>query len=269
MIVIGEKINASNKAVGEAISNRDSQYISELAAAQDEAGADFIDVNAGSGTGEESQGIEAMKWLIETVRAVTDKPLAIDSDNPKIIKAALLIYKNEEMLINSVTAEDNKLQTVGPLAANNEANLVALAMGADGIPDNVKQRLEACKVIMKTLAGMGVKEEKVYFDPLVLPVSVDASQGEVTLETIKGIKSLYPNAKTVVGLSNISYGLPNRKLVNRAFMLMAAEAGLDAAIMDPLDKKMMSMVKVVKLLSGEESSARGYMRAHRAGKIVD
>jgi 5-methyltetrahydrofolate--homocysteine methyltransferase len=122
---------------------------------------------------------------------------------------------------------------------------------------------------MNTLKGMGIKEEQVYFDPLVLPVSVDAGQGQVTLETIKGIKNLYPNAGTVVGLSNISYGLPNRKLVNRAFLLMAAAAGLDAAIMDPLDMKMMTMVRVVKLLSGKESSARGYMRAHRAGKIVD
>lgn len=269
MIVIGERINASNRAVGEAISNRDSRYISELARSQADAGADFIDVNAGSSTDGESQGKESMKWLIETVRAVTDKPLSIDSDNPVIIESALQVYSEEGMFINSVTAEPDKLQAVGPLAAGNGANLVALAMGSEGIPDNMKQRLEACNVILTALTGMGVKEERVYFDPLVLPVSVDARQGRVTLDTISGIKSRYPGVNTVVGLSNISYGLPNRKLVNRAFMLMAAQAGLDAAIMDPLDTKMMSVVRIARLLSGEESSARAYMRAHRTGKIVD
>jgi 5-methyltetrahydrofolate--homocysteine methyltransferase len=142
-------------------------------------------------------------------------------------------------------------------------------MGSEGIPDNVDDRLNACETILNTLTGMGLKEEKLYFDPLVLPVSVDTQQGKVTLDTIREIKRRYPGTNTVVGLSNISYGRPNRRLVNRAFLLMAAQAGLDAAIMDPLDKKMMTMVTIIKLLSGKENSARAYMRAHRSGRIVD
>ncbi len=269
MLVIGEKINASNRAVGEAILNRDAGFITELAQAQDKAGADFIDVNAGNGSGEKMSGIESMKWLVNTVKAVTDKPLAIDSDSPEIIKAGLGEYDGTEMMINSVTAEMGRLNTIGPIAAEKNSGLIALAMGSEGIPDNVNERLDACETILNTLTGMGVKEEKVYFDPLVLPVSVDSQQGKVTLDTIKEIKRRYPGTNTVVGLSNISYGLPNRKLINRAFLLMAAQAGLDAAIMDPLDKKMMSMISVFKLLSGTDSSARAYMRAHRGGKIVD
>jgi len=269
MIVIGERINASNRAVGEAISNRDGQLISELAKAQAEAGADFIDVNAGNGTGEQSQGKASMRWLIETVRAVTDKPLAIDSDNPDIIEAALQIYDGKNLLINSVTAEPEKLAAVGPMAAEREASLVALAMGDEGIQDNVKQRLEACEKILTYVTGIGIKEEQIYFDPLVLPISVDINQGQVTLKTIEEIKSRYPAAKTVVGLSNISYGLPNRKLVNRAFLLMAAQSGLDAAILDPLDAKAMTTVRVVNMLTGKDSSSRAYIRAHRSGRIVD
>ena len=269
MLVIGEKINASNKAVGKAILNRDTDFITELAQAQDVAGADFIDVNAGNGSGEKTSGIESMKWLVNTVKSATEKPLTIDSDNPEIIKAGLSEYDGPEIMINSVTAEADRLNTIGPIAAEKNSGLVALAMGGEGIPDNVKDRLEACEMILNNLTGMGVKEEKVYFDPLVLPVSVDSQQGKVTLDTIKEIKRRYPGTNTVVGLSNISYGLPNRKLVNRAFLLMAAQAGLDAAIMDPLDKKMMSMVSIIKLLSGKESSARAYMRAHRSGRIVD
>jgi 5-methyltetrahydrofolate--homocysteine methyltransferase len=269
MLVIGEKINASNKAVGEAILRWDTDFVTELAKAQDAAGADFIDVNAGSGSGEENSGIESMKWLVDTIKTVTEKPLAIDSDDPGIIEAGIAAYGEGYLLINSVTAESGRLNTIGPIAAAKNSGLVALAMGGEGIPDNVKDRLDACETILNTLTGMGVKEDKVYFDPLVLPVSVDAQQGKVTLDTIKEIKKRYPETNTVVGLSNISYGLPNRKLVNRAFLLMAAQAGLDAAIMDPLDKKMMSMVSIIKMLSGKESSARAYMRAHRSGRIVD
>ncbi|MBN2239218.1 MAG: dihydropteroate synthase [Dehalococcoidales bacterium] len=269
MIVIGEKINATRKTVGEAILKRDTIFISELALSQDKAGADYIDVNAGDGSGEESKGKDAIKWLVETVKAVTEKPLTIDSDNPEVIEAGLSVYGDGTVMVNSVTAEPERLATVGKMAADKSANVVALAMGAEGIPDNVKQRIEACDIIMNALTGMGVKEEQVYFDPLVLPVSVDAKQGQVTLGTIKEIKTHYPAAKTVVGLSNISYGLPSRKLVNRAFLLMAAQAGLDAAIMDPLDDKMMSMVRIARLLGGKETTARPFIRAHRSGKIVD
>ncbi|MBA7715590.1 5-methyltetrahydrofolate:corrinoid/iron-sulfur protein co-methyltransferase [subsurface metagenome] len=268
MIVIGERINASNKTVGEAIAKRDSAFIARLATAQTESGADFIDVNAG-GQQEHTQGKASMKWLVDTVQAVTDKPLAIDSDRPEIIEAALQTYRGEEMFINSVTAEPAKLATIGPLAAEHQAWLVALAMGTDGIPDNVEQRLEACEKIATHLTQMGVKMEQIFFDPLVLPIAVDSSQGLVTLKTIEEIKSRYPDARTVVGLSNISYGLPNRKLVNRAFLLMAVHAGLDAAILDPLDIKMMSMVKVADMLTGKDVSCRTYIRAHRRGIIVD
>jgi cobalamin-dependent methionine synthase I len=268
MLVIGEKINASRKAVGEAIRNRDTGFITELVKAQDTAGADIIDVNAGNGSGDGSSGAEAMKWLVDTVKTATGKPLAIDSDDPVIIETGIGAYGEGEGMINSVTAEPERLNTVGPLAAKGNAKLVALAMSSEGIPDNVEDRLKACEVILKALSRMGVKEDQVYFDPLVLPVSVDTRQCQVTLQTIEEIKKRYPSAKTVVGLSNVSYGLPNRKLVNRAFLLMAAQAGLDAAIMDPLDQKMMSMVSIIKLLSGT-GSARAYMRAHRSGRIID
>jgi cobalamin-dependent methionine synthase I len=268
MIVIGERINASNKTVGEAIARRDGDFIASLAKTQTESGADFIDVNAGDGQYEGTQGKAAMQWLVDTVQAVTDKPLAIDSDNPEIIEAGLQAYRGEKMFINSVTAEPDKLKAIGPLAAERQAWLVALSMGTDGIPDNVEQRLKACEKIATQLSKMGVEMEQIFFDPLVLPISVDSRQGMVTLGTIQEIKSRYPGARTVVGLSNVSYGLPNRKLINRSFLLMAVHAGLDAAILDPLDGKMMSLVKIADMLTGKDVSCRAYMRAHRRGRIV-
>ena len=269
MIVIGENINASNKTVAEAIDKRDGEFLANLARAQAAAGADFIDVNAGTGHGSRQDEMASMEWLVEMIQAATDKPLCIDSDSPDVIEAALRKYQGEKLVVNSVTAEMERLSSIGSLAAKRQAWVVSLAMGVEGIPDSVEQRLAACELIMTHLTGLGMKAEQILFDPLVLPLAVDPSQGLVTLKTIKKIKARYPDARTVMGLSNISYGLPKRKLINRAFLLMAAYAGLDAVIIDPLDARAMSLVKVADMLVGKDPSCRRYLRAYRNGTIVN
>ena len=269
MLVIGENINASNKAVGEAIANRDRQFIESLVKSQTVAGADFIDVNAGIGHGSPEQEMANMEWLVEVVQGATDRPLTIDSDNPNVIEAALRQYRGERLIINSVNAEPERLESIGFLAVKHQAWLVALAMGTNGIPNNVEQRLAACELIMTHLTRLGLGAERILFDPLVLPIAVDSSQGLVTLKTIEQIKSRYPAARTVMGLSNISYGLPRRELINRAFLLMAVYAGLDAAILDPLDYKIMSFTKVANMLTGKDPFCKDYIRAYRKGMLLD
>ncbi|MFU8795836.1 MAG: dihydropteroate synthase [Dehalococcoidia bacterium] len=269
MLVIGENINASNSRVAEAIANRDGEFLANLAKAQASAGANIIDVNAGSGHGSLEKAIADGRWLIGGVQAAVEKPLAIDSDSPEVIKAVLKEYTGERPLVNSITAEPARLESIAPLVAEREASVVALAMGSEGIPPSVEDRLAACEQIMEHLAGLDIEPKQVLFDPLVLPIAVDTSQGLVTLRTIEGIKSRYPDAGVVMGLSNISYGLPKRKLVNRAFLLMAAYAGLDAVIVDPLDSKAMSLIKVANMLIAKDPSCRAYLRAHRKSEIVD
>jgi len=269
MLVIGENINASNRSVAKAIASRDREFLQRLARAQVAAGADFIDVNSGVGSGSPGYESATMEWLVEVVQEATDRPLVIDSDSPGVIEAALGKYRGERLIINSVTAEPEKLVSIGSLAAERQAWLVALAMGTNGIPSSVEGRLAACEQIMAQLTQLGLEAEQIFFDPLILPIAVDSAQGIVTLKTLEQIKSRYPGAKTVLGLSNISYGLPYRRLVNRAFLLMAAYAGLDAVLLDPLDAKMMSFIKVADMLTGKEPSCRGYIRAHRKGILVD
>ena len=268
MLVIGERINASNRSVGEAIARRDSEFVANLAIAQATAGADFIDINAGAGKDSSHSETETMEWLVEIVQTATSKPLAFDSESPDAIEAAIRKYRGEELMINSTTAEKARLESIGSLAARYKAKLVALAMGKEGIPETTEKRLDACGVIMEHLTQLGMSAEQIFFDPLVLPVSVDSSQGLVTLRTLEQIKSRYPAARTVMGLSNISFGLPERQLINRSFLIMAAYAGLDAAILDPLDARMMSVIKVADMLTGKDTS-RSYLRAHRRGTIVD
>ncbi len=269
MLVIGERINASNKSVGQAIASKDEEFLANLAKAQADAGADFIDVNAGVGFDARENATATMEWLIEVVQGATDRPLVIDSDDPDIIQAALRKYRGDTAIINSVNAEPERLEIIGTLAAERQASLVALVTGEGGIPGTVQERLAASEMIMTQLIRLGVKEEQVFFDPLVIPISVDSNQAIITLKTIEQIKSRYPAAKTVAGLSNISFGLPNRPMINRAFLLMAAYAGLDAAILDPLDAKLMSLVKVADLLTGKDIACRGFIRAHRKGLLVN
>ncbi|MFA4916968.1 MAG: dihydropteroate synthase [Syntrophales bacterium] len=269
MLVIGEKINASNKSVGKAIAEKDSAFLANLAKMEDEAGADFIDVNAGVGKDARENAGAIMEWLIDVVQNATSKPICIDSDDPAMIKAALGKYRGDKVMINSVNAEPDRLDPIGRLAAEHNAALVALVMQEGGIPQTVEERVSAAEIIMTHLKKLGVKEENVYFDPLVLPISVDQSQGIVTLNTIREIKSRYPDAKTTMGLSNISFGLPNRGMINRSFMLMSVAAGLDSAILDPLDAKMMSLVKISDMLSGKDQSCKQYIKAYRKGLLIE
>ena len=269
MLVIGEKINASNRSVAEAIGRKDLDFLQKLTRDQVEAGADFIDVNVGIGCDAQQDETVTMEWLVEVVQTATERPLSIDSDAPNIIRAALSKYRGERPIINSVTAETERLAAIGSLAVEHKAWLVALAMGENGIPDSVEKRLVACELILKHLTRLGGQVEQVLFDPLVLPIAVDTNQGLVTLRTIEEIKSRYPTARTVMGLSNISYGLPNRQLVNRTFLLMAIYAGLDAVILNPLDTKVMNLIKIANMLVGKDPSCRGYIRAHRKGAVVN
>ncbi|MFA5367477.1 MAG: dihydropteroate synthase [Dehalococcoidia bacterium] len=267
MLIIGERINATNKSVGQAIASRDKEFLTGLARKQADAGADYIDVNAGVGVG--SEGTAAIEWLIDLVQEAVDKPLCIDSDDPDMIEAALKRYRGDKVMINSVNAEPEKLERIGRLVVEWNAKVVALIMKEGNIPRAVAERMEAAETIMEHLGRLGVSEDRIYFDPLVLPISVDTSQGMVTLKTIERIKSRFPTAKTVMGLSNISYGLPNRGMVNRSFMLMSAGAGLDAAILDPLDARMMSLVRIGDMLTGNDQGCRKYIRAHRKGLLVE
>jgi len=263
MLIIAENINATRKTVARAIASRDSAFITELASMLDGAGADYIDINAGSAQSTSRQKQEAMRWLVETVQSVTRKPLVIDSDEAGVIEAAVAIYNGEKLIINSVTAEEEKLRSIGSLACETRAQLIALAMGATGIPDNTRERLRNCHKIMEALGKMGMEPQDVYFDPLVIPVSVDQAQAGVTLDTIRAIKAEIPGARTVMGLSNISFGLPGRKLLNGTFLAMAAEAGLDAAILDPLDRRIMSLARAADVLTGNDKWCRRYSRSYR------
>lgn len=264
MIIIGEKINGTIETVRRAVDARDSGRISGLAAAQAEAGADYIDVNVATGTGDEA---DAMHWALSAVREATCLPVALDSADPSVLAAALseLGGGDSPPFINSVSGEESKLSSILPLAAEHGCPLVALAMDEKGIPDTAAARLEVCRRIIERAESARIPREKVFLDPLVLPVSADCAQGSVTLETLRLIRSELPGASTVMGLSNVSFGLPTRALVNRAMMAMAVAAGLDAAIIDPTDRELVAAAYAAESVAGLDRHCRRYMKAFRGG----
>ncbi len=265
MIVVAELINSTRKKIKEAMEKRDRELIRSLAVKQDEAGADFIDVNAGAFIFDE---IEKLEWTINEIQAVTKKPLAIDSPRGKAIEMGLKLHKNGKPLINSITKETERWNEVFPLAVENETYILGLCIDDNGIPDRAEDRLRIAEKIINDLSKVGKKIEDISIDPLTTPLSVNTGFGLTVIETIKMVKQNFPEVKIITGLSNISYGLPARKQLNRAFVTMCMVYGLDGALIDPLDKVMMSIIKASEALLNKDPFCSSYLKAFRQGIVV-
>lgn len=262
MLIVGELINTSRKAVGEAVDKKDVQYIQQVALEQVASGADYIDVNCGNKVFEE---LTNMEWLVNTIQAVTDKPLCIDSPNPAALEVGLKLCKCAKPMINSISDEGHRFEEVLPLVLKYNAKIVALCMDDKGMPDTAADRMRVTDNLYRKLTEAGVKDDDIYFDPLVKPVSSVGSAGVEVLETIKLIKQNYPQTHFMCGLSNISYGLPERKVLNRLFVAQTMALGMDGYILNPNDKSMMGVIHAAKALLGQDDYCMGYLKAYRQG----
>jgi 5-methyltetrahydrofolate corrinoid/iron sulfur protein methyltransferase len=261
MIIIGELINASRKAVKAAIEAQDAAAIQQVAIDQAEAGADYIDVNAGIFVGKEP---EYLTWLVQTVQQVTDKPCAIDSPDPVAIEAALAAHRGTPM-INSISLEKDRYDKLMPIIAGTPMKVIALCMSDAGMPQTVDDRLKIADELVNGLIKNHIPVENIFVDPLVQPVSVDKTFGVGFINAIEKIVAAFPGIHTACGLSNISYGLPARKFMNQTFMTMAIAKGLDGALINPLDKRMMANIIVAEALAGRDNFCMNYLKAFRAG----
>lgn len=261
MIIIGELINASRKAIAAAIGARDAEAIQAVARDQDAVGADYIDVNAGIFQDKEP---EHLRWLVETIQAVSDKPCALDSPDPKAIETAMAAHRGTPM-INSISLEKQRYQDLLPIIAGTDLKVIALCMSDDGMPQSVEDRLRVADQLINALVQNNVKTENIHVDPLVQPMSVDNHFGMAFIDTIEKIVAMFPGIHTACGLSNISYGLPARPFLNQTFMVMAITKGLDGAILNPLDRKMMATIVAAEALAGKDDFCVNYLKAFRAG----
>lgn len=267
ILIVGELINGTRKAVKEAVINHDREFIQDLARQQAGTGADYIDVNVATGYGDREP--EDMEWAVKLIQKTVDLPLAIDSTNREAMEAGLKTCTKDTPLLNSVSAEPGRLEPFLDLAAKYKTPVVALPIKDSGIPPSAEKRLEVCKLIAEEAAKRNIAPENIYFDPLVLPLGVDSSNPSITMDTIRKIKSEIPGAKTLVGLSNVSYGLPNRKLLNQIFLALCAQAGLDAALLNPTDRSTMAVLKAAEALLGKDDMCINYLKAYRQGLFKD
>jgi 5-methyltetrahydrofolate--homocysteine methyltransferase len=266
MIVVGEKVNATRKAVKEAVEKHDAAFLAELIRSQDAAGADYIDLNVGIGSGLPAQEIADMQWLVDIALDATAKPLCIDSADPAVFKAAAdRLRGSRAFMLNSAKGTPDSLDAILPIVALHQSPFVALAMDERGVAPDAETRLTACAGIHDEAARRGIDPSLILFDPLVMPLSTDASQAMVTCECIRRIKERFPKSKTIIGLSNVSYGLPRRGLLNQAFLIAALASGLDAAIIDPTSKDMRRALLAGLALVGRDRHCLGFIRAHKKG----
>ena len=260
MFIIGELINGMYQNIGKAIKEKDKAVIQKCALQQVKSGADALDINCGPASRDPLSDIQ---WLVEAVQEVTDKPLALDSSKPKVIEAGLKVIKNKAV-INSTTADSEKLEIIVPLAKKYNAKLIGLTISAKGIPQNKDQRLELAANIVATCSDQGFPIEDLYLDPIVLPVNVAQAQMRDILEAIREFKIISePQPKTIVGLSNVSQGSCVRSIINRTFLTMALAYGLDAAILDPLDKELMDAAITAELILNKHIYCDSYLDAYR------
>lgn len=256
--IIGERINPTGKKLfKEALLNNDIDYILNQALEQVKAGADILDVNVGL------PGIDEKEMMVNVIRAlqgIVDVPLQIDSTIPEVLEAALRIY-NGKPIVNSVNGEEKSLETVLPLVKKYGAAVVGLTLDENGIPSKASERFEIAKKIMDRALAAGIPKEDIYIDCLTLTASAEQEAVMETLHALNRVKTEL-GLKTVLGVSNISFGLPNRELVNHIFLAMALNNGLDLPIINPNNDAMSGTVRAYKLLANYDKNSVEFIKAY-------
>ncbi len=263
MIIIGEKINGTRPVVAQAIAARDAKIIRSLAQKQAEAGAHYLDINAGTHPDDEPRDL---LWLVDTVQSAVDLPLCLDSANPDALARALPATR-KTALINSISGETSRLEKILPLAKQHNSLLIALLLDKKGVPRKVSERLAIATNIIQATRAFGIADENVFFDPLTLTLAVDNNAGKTALQTMRTIREHFPNAQLCVGLSNISFDLPYRSHFNRAYLTLALSAGLDAAILDPLDAQLLITLLAAQAVLGEDKAVVKFIRTLRDDRL--
>ena len=264
MLFVGELINASRKSIAKAIEEQDINVIQEAAKGQFANGASYIDVNAGVFGDDE---LTYIKWLVETVQQSVDAPCCIDSPNPKAIEAALTVHKGSAM-INSISLEKERYDKMLPVVSGTDLRVIALCMSDKGMPETADQRVAVAEELINGLTRNNVPLENIYVDPLVQPISTNGEWGMGFLKAIERIMTDFKGVHTICGLSNISYGLPERRFLNQTFVVMAISRGLDACIINPMDKRMVANIIAAEALTGKDVYCLNFIDAFRSGKFI-
>ena len=259
-VMIGEKLNPTGlKKLGKALEENNMDYVRQLAQRQVAWGADVLDVNVGHLGIDE---LEMMPRVVEAVLSVVDVPLCIDSNDPRILEAGLIVAPGKP-LVNSVNGEEKQLSTILPIVKDRGAAVIGLTIGDSGIPPTAEKRLAAAGVIIERAAKVGIPIEDIIIDPLVMTVGADSKAASITLQTIQLVRENF-GVNINLGASNVSFGLPDRPVVNSAFLSLAMQMGATCSITDPI--KLGSTIRATDLLLGKDGFAMRYLKYFRTAE---
>lgn len=273
MLIVGERINTSRKVKNErvveaAVVRRDAAAIRKLATSQEAAGSDYIDINAGTLTSGEP---EALEWLTSVVQESVNLPICFDTPNAEALSRALSVYDTGkgQPFINSITAESERYSTILPFVLQHKSKVIALAMDDTGIQKDASKRLDVARKLVTDLSSAGVPLEDIYVDPLTFPIGADSDVAVAMMAVLENLKSEFPGVRTIAGLSNVSHGMPARKILNSAMTVLCLGRGLDAGIVDPNERQLMALIAASEALLGRDEFCANYIGLHRKGFFED
>ena len=262
LFIIGDRLSTVQSNVEKALSERDSEFIKQEAHSQVQAGANMLNLNIGTVV---ENKLECIEWMINNIREVVDVPLSIESTNPEVIRAALDMLNQEETLIHSISLERERWDSLIGILKETKCRFVGLCMDDRGAVGSWERRYRLARELISRLDDENISRERLFIDPVVLPASVDHKGPLTALKALEKIKENYPEIKTIAELNAVSYGLPQRRLINRNYIALLLRSGLDAARLDPLDKELMANILTVEMLLGKDDFCAKFLEAELEG----
>lgn len=263
MFTIGAVINTSVEGIDAIIDSRNTDELLRISRMQIELGAEMLAINCGSRINSEVDDIE---WMFRTIQEEIEIPLCIDSPNPEAQRIGLQVHRHGRPMVDSITAEKDRMESILPLVKKHNALVTAILHDESGMPENSQDRLRVIPKIEAAVQAMGIPPEDVYLDCMVFPISVNAQNGRIYLDTLHQVKQKYPQYKTICGLNNISYGLPQEDLLNAAFMSMCTSLGQEAMYLE-ITNETGAFLRSVEALMGSDDFSMQYIDAFRSGQL--
>lgn len=265
MEIFGERINTVRPVIAKAVASFDKSTIQKEAVEQVRAGVDFLDVNVGT---EIEQEPFVMSWAVKSIQEVVDVPLCIDSPHPPTIQAGLEACKGrQDIIANSITLAPDRLGPFLELAKKHKCGLIALPLDEKSIPHTIEEKVGRARKLVEIITEAGIPKEKTYIDVLGEPICMEASSGRFMLETLASYKQELAEVKTIISLSAIGQGLPQRRLLNRSFIPLLLFLGLDAVFLDPLDRELRATIVATMAVLGDDAYCQRYLSAYRQGLL--
>jgi len=263
MIIVGERLNSTRKNIFNALEKKDKTTIIQEAQNQEHAGASYLDLNTAAMIDKEN---EALSWAIPLIQKSVKIPISIDTPNPSVMEHGLRIHKGQAIM-NSMSGEKKKIDNFLPLAKKYRPKTIILCLDDSGLPKTTCDELRVAEKMVELMLRHGIDMEDIFLDPLVRTIGADQKAACFFLDALEKIKKAIPHVKTIAGISNISYGLPRRSILNRTLLSFSIEKGLDAAIIDPTDRDIGRSIKASNAILGKDPHLRGYIAAVKSKSI--